>query len=84
MLYLVALRYKGHSSFCCGDVIAITSWAPDVVNLVRPISQPIGILRGKVQTRAPRGEVRARVLATHSAFQRSFFPFTLHGEAQVG
>ena len=26
----------GHSSFFCGDVIAITSWAPDVVNLVRP------------------------------------------------
>ena len=23
-------------SFFCGDVIAITSWAPDVVNLVRP------------------------------------------------
>ena len=23
--------------FFCGDVIAITSWAPDVVNLVRPI-----------------------------------------------
>ena len=22
--------------FFCGDVIAITSWAPDVVNLVRP------------------------------------------------
>ena len=25
-----------HRSFFCGDVIAITSWAPDVVNLVRP------------------------------------------------
>ena len=37
MLYLVALRYKGHSSFCCGDVIAIVSWAPDVVNLVHPV-----------------------------------------------
>ena len=24
-------------SFFCGDVIAIMSWAPDVVNLVRPI-----------------------------------------------
>ena len=23
-------------SFFCGDVIEITSWAPDVVNLVRP------------------------------------------------
>ena len=26
-------------SFFCGDVIAITSWAPDVVNLVRPLSE---------------------------------------------
>ena len=39
MLYHAALvRYKDHSSFFCGDVIAITSWAPDDVNLVRPYS----------------------------------------------
>ena len=51
MLNLVALRYKGHSSFFCGDVIAITSWAPDVVvNLVRPnlgSALPEGMYSGK-------------------------------------
>ena len=28
-------------SFFCGDVIAITSWAPDVVNLMRPVLNEI-------------------------------------------
>ena len=28
-------------SFFGGDVIGITSWAPDVVNLVRPITQSV-------------------------------------------
>ena len=30
-------RSSVQRSFFCGDVIAITSWAPDVVNLVRPM-----------------------------------------------
>ena len=27
-------------SLFCGDVIKITSWAPDVVNLMRPLPHP--------------------------------------------
>ena len=47
-------------SFFCDDVIAITSWAPDVVNLVHPIaySRPGGILYTIAYSR-PEGKLHA-------------------------
>ena len=36
--YALSRSSSVQRSFFCGDVIAITSWAPDAVNLVRPIS----------------------------------------------
>ena len=50
---------------------------PSVMWLPACISQPIGIFRGKVQTRAPRGDwVQVRVLATTVLF--SALPSYLH------
>ena len=40
-LGLASLSSSVQRSFFCGDVIAITSWAPDVVNLVRPMWEDV-------------------------------------------
>ena len=44
--------YSVQRSFFCGDVIAITSWAPDVVNLVCPIKKGLWkVTEGTLNTR---------------------------------
>ena len=40
-------------SFFCGDAIAITSWAPDVVNLVRPVISWVSAFQGCPLTGVP-------------------------------
>ena len=52
-LYALSRSSSVQRSFFCGDVIAITSWAPDVVNLVRPLT----ILADTVSLQVKNGQV---------------------------
>ena len=39
MAYALSRSFSLQRSFFCGDVIEITSWVPDVANLVRPVNK---------------------------------------------